>query len=410
MNLRLGFVNVALALAVQVAARPMYEITIRHTCDSAEAPVLNPTDSDFAISFTADDQTSLQQPLGELAHATQTTALTHAMQTTAPWQVSVAHDCMELCLTVCRALARIAQPPSLTGMDTAVPTPKRATSLDWSFPYDTDWGNGVWVYVVDSGVRADHVELKGRVDKGHVIPGLTGLATEDVCDHGTGVASIIAGNTLGIARSAYIVPIRIADSTTCVRGPKTNAYVLEGIKLALSDFQTRRPPVGIINISWQVYDTPEIEQALRAAITAGLHVVVSAGNEAMNQCFGGPSAPANQRVKDVGQIVVGNIDWTDTRAPLSNFGDCLTLFAPGTSLKMAGKASPSAYITETGTSFSAPLVAGTIASLVASKKLPPREMRDFLVSESIHGAGIKGLGAGSPDILLQTLYRNAKRQ
>ncbi|KAJ7478255.1 peptidase S8/S53 domain-containing protein [Mycena latifolia] len=384
MNLRLGFVTVALSLVVRVASRPLYEITIRHNCDSAEAPALDSTDSDLTISFVADDQISLQQPLGELTAVTQTTA---------------------------PALARIAQPPSLTGMDKATPTPVRATSLDWSFPYDTDWGNAVWVYVVDSGVRADHVELKGRVDKGHVISRLgSGLATEDVCDHGTGVASLIAGNTVGVARSAYIVPIRIADATTCARGPTTNADVLEGIKLALNDFQTRRPTTGIINISWQVYQTPEIEQALRAAIAAGLHVVVSAGNAGQNQCFGGPSPPADQRVKDVGQIVVGNIDWTDTRAPSSNFGNCLTLFAPGTSLMKAAKASPSAYRAGTGTSLSAPLVAGTIASLAGSKKLTPAQMRDLLISESVQSAGIKSLGIGSPDILLQTLYKNPKRQ
>ncbi|KAJ7478284.1 peptidase S8/S53 domain-containing protein [Mycena latifolia] len=404
MTLRLGFVTVALALAVQVAARPMYEITIRHTCDSAEAPALDSTDPDYAISFVADDQISLQQPLGELTAVTQTTA---------PWQVPVSHDSIELCrsLSISRALARIAQPPSLTGMDKAAPTPVRATSVDWSFPYDTDWGNGVWVYVVDSGVRDDHVELKGRVDKGHVITRLgSGLATEDVCDHGTGVASLIAGHTMGIARSAYIVPIRIADATTCARGTTTNADVLEGIKLALSDFQTRRPTTGIINISWQVYQTTEIEQALRAAISAGLHVVVSAGNAGLNQCFGGLAPPADQRVKDVGQIVVGNIDWTDTRASSSNFGNCLTLFAPGTSLMAAANASPSAYRAGTGTSRSAPLVAGTIASLAGSKNLTPAQMRDFLVSESVQSAGIKSLGTGSPDILLQTLYKSSKSQ
>ncbi|KAJ7433271.1 hypothetical protein FB451DRAFT_1196275 [Mycena latifolia] len=57
----LSSVTVALALVVQVASRPLYEITIRHSCDSAEAPALDSTDSDFAISFAADDQTS---PLG----------------------------------------------------------------------------------------------------------------------------------------------------------------------------------------------------------------------------------------------------------------------------------------------------------------------------------------------------------
>ncbi|KAJ7200579.1 peptidase S8/S53 domain-containing protein [Mycena pura] len=300
--------------------------------------------------------------------------------------------------------------------------PLRATTMDWSYPYDTTWGEGVLVYVVDSGVRSTHQEVAGRVEAGYVIARLRTQdpkATVDYCDHGTGVASLIAGNSLGLARKATIVPVRVANADSCSRVASTTTDVVEAVNWAVSNYKTRlnevvTPKAGIINISWQVYQTPESQKAFEAAIKAGMHITVSAGNNDKNQCFGGPSPAIDQRVKDVGQSIVGWMDWTEQRSDGSNFGPCLTLFAPGESITTAAFNSDTAYTRggdeNSGTSLSTPLVAGTIASIVTKDgNKSPAEMRTLLLGYAVRNAGLKNL-AGSPDILLQSLTQSVKPQ
>ncbi|KAJ7213612.1 peptidase S8/S53 domain-containing protein [Mycena pura] len=285
--------------------------------------------------------------------------------------------------------------------------PTRAASQDWSFPFDDTWGEGVIVYVVDSGVWNGHSELTGRVEDGWVREGLGGAATEDVCDHGTAVASLIAGTTLGVAKKATIVPIRIVDGSRCSpTPPESTTDVVPGVNWVVSDFKARtNVKAGIVNISWQLYQTDASESAL-------------------SDCYGGPAQAALQRVKDVGQFVVGNTDWDDARLDLcevgSNFGPCLTLFAPGASMVVAadkpGIDGTNHPLTRggcgsSGTSFAAPLVSGVIAAIAStSGNLSPAEMRTTVVQKAVNPAGIGDLQE-SPDIMLQSLLisRTAQR-
>ncbi|KAJ7917110.1 peptidase S8/S53 domain-containing protein [Mycena leptocephala] len=311
------------------------------------------------------------------------------------------------------ALARIAQPKELRTMDPigyeedADGHPIRATSADWRFPYDDTWGDGVLVYVVDSGVRSTHEELVGRVEDGWVHPDFPGVATEDFCDHGTAVASLIAGNTVGVARKATIVPVRIADASRCGPVPSTSADVAAGVRWAISDYKNRKSSkAGIINISWLLLQLPESEAALQAAIDDGMHVIMAAGNSNSNRCFNGPADLKDQQVKPVGQLIVGMINYFDQRVngeTGSNYGSCLTLWAPGFMLRSASGTddqarTPSSY----GTSLAAPLVAGTIAALVSVHgNSSPSAMKQLLIQNAVHSAGIRDLN-DSPDILLQS--------
>ena len=91
---------------------------------------------------------------------------------------------------------------------------QRSAPLDGIYSYTSD-GTGVDIYVMDSGINAAHQEFDIRV--------VTSLAANfdttstsspawaDCNGHGTFVASQAAGNFVGIASGARIIPVRVFD-------------------------------------------------------------------------------------------------------------------------------------------------------------------------------------------------------
>jgi subtilisin family serine protease len=60
-------------------------------------------------------------------------------------------------------------------------------------------------------------------------------------------------------------------------------------------------------------------------------------------------------------ITVAAMDTTDTRAPFSNFGSCVDIFAPGVNIVSSMVSGD--YGLMSGTSMATPLVAGAVAML-----------------------------------------------
>ena len=91
---------------------------------------------------------------------------------------------------------------------------QRSTPLDGTYSYTSD-GTEVDIYVMDSGINAAHQEFDTRV--------VTSLAANfdttstsspawaDCNGHGTFVASQAAGNFVGVASGARIIPVRVFD-------------------------------------------------------------------------------------------------------------------------------------------------------------------------------------------------------
>src|SRR6185295_912325 len=84
---------------------------------------------------------------------------------------------------------------------------QRSASLNYSYSY-TSTGNGVNVYIVDSGIRFDHAEFGGRavfaVDFVN-----DGRAGWDCYGHGTAVAGLVGGSIYGVAKQARLHSVRI---------------------------------------------------------------------------------------------------------------------------------------------------------------------------------------------------------
>lgn len=260
---------------------------------------------------------------------------------------------------------------------------QRDLPLDDRFRYALT-GAGVDVYVLDTGVRASHVDLIGRVGAGFDAMG--GGTTSDCHGHGTHVAGTVGGTTHGVAKAVRIVPVRVLG---CGGGGSTSS-VIAGVDWVTG---AAAGTPAVVNLSLGGGSSQALDDAVRRSVAAGLIYVVAAGNENVDACTRSPA-----RVEEA--ITVGATDRTDRRASFSNHGPCLDLFAPGTSVLSAWFTSDVATSLSSGTSMSAPHVAGVVAKLrQASPAVPPATITASLLGESTTGV-VTDAREGSPDRLL----------
>jgi serine protease len=98
--------------------------------------------------------------------------------------------------------------------------------------------------------------------------------------------------------------------------------------------------------------------ALNTAVTnlwnSGVFVAVAAGNSNANACNYSPASAS-------GAYTVASSDWQDRKSSFSNWGSCVNIYAPGSSITSTWHTSNTATNTISGTSMAAPHVAGLAA-------------------------------------------------
>jgi serine protease len=105
-----------------------------------------------------------------------------------------------------------------------------------------------------------------------------------------------------------------------------------------------------------------LNDAINAAAAANIPQIVAAGNSNRNACNYSPASA-------VDAVTVGATDSTDSRAYYSNYGTCLDIFGPGSSIKAAWIGNPEATNTISGTSMASPHVAGVAAKYLSLNPL-----------------------------------------
>jgi len=259
--------------------------------------------------------------------------------------------------------------------------------LDSKYNYASN-GNGVKVYVVDTGIRLSHSQFGGRAmtGKDFVTPGGTAA---DCNGHGTHVAGTIGGSTYGVAKGTTLVAVRVLDCG----GSGSVSNVVAGLNWAAADASVPNKR-KVINMSLGGGINAALDAAVASAVASGVTVVVAAGNSNTNACNQSPArAPA--------AITVAASDSADTRASFSNYGSCVDLFAPGVGTTSAWYTSDTATNTISGTSMASPHVAGA-AALVIKKydySLSPASVLFFLQLDA--AVGKISSTSGSPNLLLQ---------
>ena len=277
-------------------------------------------------------------------------------------------------------------------------------------------GAGVTVAVLDSGYRP-HADLVANIVSGYDFVSQDGFSdfttandgdgrdadaqdpgdwntqasqcdVEDSSWHGTHAAGVIGavGNNntgvIGIAYRAKILPVRVLG--VCGGYTSDTAAGLQwAAGLAVPGIPANANPAKVINLSFgrsgacsQTYQI-----ALQDVVNAGVVVVVSTGNDASTTTI---TQPSNCQ----GVIAVTAHTSQGANPDYANVGAGTTISAPGNniySLSNAGKTVPGAdsYSALSGTSFSAPQVAGVAALLAQIKPgISPAEVKAHLTNSA----------------------------
>mgnify|MGYP006275937405 CR=1 FL=1 len=260
---------------------------------------------------------------------------------------------------------------------------QRALPLDGRI-VETGVGTGVTAYVIDTGIRADHAQIAGRVASGYTAVD-DGNGSADCNGHGTHVSGTIGGTTYGVAPEVALVPVRVLDCG----GSGTTDGVIAGINWMIADHAAGAPAVA--NMSLGGGYSEALNTAVAAATADGITMVVAAGNSSDDACSYSPaSAPS--------AITVGATNAADARSWFSNWGRCLDVFAPGEDVLSAGIDSPSASATLSGTSMAAPHAAG-VAAVLLSLGYADADVAATLVRTATPDI-VTSPGGGSPNLLL----------
>lgn len=269
------------------------------------------------------------------------------------------------------------------------------------------WGRGVTIAVLDSGVMPDATFGVGRLrafDIGY------GLYADPGEGHGTAVASLAAGaaaDAPGIAPGADIFSIRVTDAS----GVSDMFTIAQAIVAAVDN------GAQIINVSLGGYGgSAVLARAIDYAMQSGAVVVASAGNDQAGQLVW-PAAYAKV-------VSVGATDADGLLVIFSNSGSQLQITAPGYAVQSAWIDGQRIYFT--GTSASAPVVAGAIAAMMSAYPgMNAQEAWSVLQTHVVdagapgrdndYGAGVLDLGwaldASNPvrgDTAISSHYYNAK--
>jgi subtilisin family serine protease len=227
------------------------------------------------------------------------------------------------------------------------------------YVYPSSAGEGVRAYIVDTGIYLDHQDFGGRAEMGVTTNPDGGDA--DCNGHGTHVAGTVGGTQYGIAKKATLIHVKVLGCG----GSGSFAQIIEGIDWSVRDNAARGTKIttGVINLSLGGGVSQTVNDAVDAAFAEGILSAVAAGNDNMQDACTKSPASANRA------YTVAAADVNDNPASFTNIGSCVQIWAPGVSIISAYIGSPTESRSLSGTSMSAPHVAGVAALLLAKSSV-----------------------------------------
>ena len=238
-------------------------------------------------------------------------------------------------------------------------------------------GRDVDIYIIDTGIRYRHEEFLTpcgvtRASYGGFDP--VQETEEDGADlngHGTHVAALAAGKTVGAAREANVYSVKVFG----IGGSCSTSRVVEAIEHVVdrAEMSTNRV---IMSMSLGGPVSGSMNECVRIANTKGVITIAAAMNDGDDACNYSPASAEYA-------ITVGGTRIDDSLYSNTNYGECVDIFAPGEDVLSASYSSDTGFVFMNGTSMATPIVSGAVAMLLEEDpSLTPQEVKEKLIMQS----------------------------
>jgi len=278
-------------------------------------------------------------------------------------------------------------------------TQQSIKAMDGEYNFDQT-GEGVFVFVVDTGISQDHIDFFDDEDLTRIHCSWNAYhpnrdasknkSCEDKVGHGTHTAGVIGGTTFGVAKNARMISIK----TFTDDGIGSIGSVISGLDYIQRTKDLNPDMSMIVNMSFGTHAMSDaFESAIAGVVNAAVVVIASAGNEGGNACEKAPAMYENV-------ITVGSSTINDEVAPHSNQGECLNVFAPGDRITSAWINGPFDQAAISGTSAAAAHATGVVALILERfpRMMPDEVMEGLMFHSEI--AALLGVSEDSPNALL----------
>ncbi|MEO8334206.1 MAG: S8 family peptidase [bacterium] len=256
---------------------------------------------------------------------------------------------------------------------------QRNRPLSGTYTY-TSTGAGVTAYIIDTGIQTSHPQFGGRAAVAYDALGGNG---QDCNGHGTHVAGTVGSSTYGVAKGVSLRAVRVLNCS----GSGSTSGVIAGMNWVANNHVTK----SVANMSLGGGYSSAMNSAANNLASRGVFLAVAAGNSNANACNSSPSSASN-----VTSVAASTS--TDAKASYSNYGGCVHLYAPGSSIKSTWLNSGTNTIS--GTSMASPHVAGVAALYKATfGDASYSAIRSWLTTNATSGV-ITGNPSGTPNRLL----------
>lgn len=256
---------------------------------------------------------------------------------------------------------------------------QRNRPLSGTYTYATT-ASTVYAYIIDTGIYTSHTQFGGRAANVYDAFGGNG---QDCNGHGTHVAGTVGSSTYGIAKSVRLRGLRVLN---CSGSGSTS-----GIIAAVDWVRANRVNPAVANMSLGGGYSSSLNTAVTNLVNSGVFVAVAAGNSAANACNYSPASAS-------GTITVAASTSSDARASYSNYGGCVDLYAPGSSITSTWLNGGTNTIN--GTSMASPHVAGVAALYKATYgNASSSTIASWLINNATTNV-ISGNVSGTPNRLL----------